>query len=482
MNEEIVEALDDLLTVEDGSTRFREDDVSSQLVNSAYLEKQFSGPTRCPIHPECKANCDWEKEAEELHVVCDKGHEGTVPLENYNFYGIQFRNILEAVAEDIGDSLQYFDDSNLPRHVTGGLENGCNLFLVVSPADYEKAINEICVESLSEGIPAILITPENSIKDLLEIKSLFSAGNMIYTVPFTMLSESEEIASSLSTIKDIQELERKILEEQKGEHPVIYRVNSNPRYILTELNHMRMLRLAKELPRHSGDRLEKVGESAFSHLFVTYPETGGEDNRGSNLPDILFYISNTALPDGYEPILGIVDTKSGKDASFGSEPIEGKHTEYLRRGRRESVSAETLAHVFVILDFDGQQEIDFYDEMEQHYEEDECMVIVTAEALSLMLAAYLAHTVSNELKLVHGNFQTVIYPFFNHESFMNAGLSNITRNVGRDQSGYDTNYQERNGLLIITEEVVKRRIENCVESPNEVENILERYFALLPTV
>jgi len=379
-------------------------------------------------------------------------------------------------------ALNAFDSAERPRYVSGVLNEGFNIYLIVSPADYTKTVNKICIKTLQEESPALLITPEKSIKELLEIQSLFSSGNLIYTIPFTLLSERAEIKSSLKTIEEIQELENQILSQHESEHPVVYQINPNPRYILTELNHMRLLRLAKELPRHSGIRLEKIGESAFSHLFVTYPDSGGEDDRGSNLPDILFYISDTALPDGYKPVLGIVDTKSGDDASFGSEPVEGKHTEYLKRGRRESVSPDQLAHIFVILGFDGQQEISFYDKMNKRYNEGEYMVIITAEALSLIMASYLAHTVSNDLKLVHGNFQTVIYPFFNQESFINAGLSDITREVGQNQPDYDRRYQEKNGLMTVTEEVVKKRLKDCVESPNEVERILDSYFYQMPTV
>lgn len=367
--------------------------------------------------------------------------------------------------------------------MSGITEDNLNIYLIISPSDYQKAVNEICMETLREETPALLITPEESVTDLLEIQSLFAAGNLIYTIPFTMLTGIDEIQSSLDTIDEIQSLERQFIEDQADtEHPVVLHANLNPRYILTELNQMRLLRMGGDLPQSSGTRLEKIGESVFSHLFVTYPEQGGEDDRGTNLPDSIFYIANHGLPDDFGSVLGIVDTKSGEDASFRTEPIEGKHDEYLNRGRRQSVAADKLAHIFVILEFDGQQEIDFFDEMAERYQDGEFMVIFTAEALAMIMAAYLAHTVSNELKLVDGNFQTTIYPFFSKEHFRTAGLGGITREVGRNQEEYDEAYIQRDGLLIVTEDVVSERLQDCAESPNEVERILSSYYREMPTI
>lgn len=334
-----------------------------------------------------------------------------------------------------------------------------------------------------EEAPALLITPEQSISDLLEIQALFAAGNLIYTTPFTMLTEPDEVRASLQTVTDIQSLEREFLSRQSGdEHSIVWQANSNPRYILTELNQMRLLRLAGELPQSSGTRLEKLGESVFSHLFVTYPEAGGEDDRGSNLPDSVFYISDYALPDSYNSILGIVDTKSGKNASFGTEPVEGKHDEYLERGRRQSVAAENLAHIFVILEFDGQQEIEFYDQMAEKYQDGEYMIIFTAEALAMIMTAYLSHTLSNGIKLVEGDFQTTIYPLFNKDRFQEADLAGITREVGKNQPQYDDAYKQRDSLLIVTKEVVEQRLRNCINSPSEVEHILSSYYREMATI
>jgi len=482
MNKKLIGALDELLTLESGSTSFSKTEILSDLIETEYIVEDLRPPQSCPLLEDCRAFCECKRDGSDLVVKCDEGHEGRIPVEDHLYYDVSFEPVLEAVAEAAGRELAKISKSSLPKYVTGVTEDGVNLYLIVSPSDYENAVNEICIDTLKEDNAALLVTPQKTVKDLLEIKSLFSSSNLIYTVPFTMLIEPDLIQNSLSTIEDIQSIERRIIQDLDGEHPVVNRVNSNPRYILTELNHMRLLRLAKELPQHSGTRLEKVGETAFSHLFVSYPEAGGEDDRGGNVPDNIFYISDSILPEGADSILGIADTKSGDDAGFGSEKIEGKHDEYLKKARRHSVGAEKIAHMFLILGFDGQKEIEFYDKMADIYEDDEYLVIMTAEALALILSSYLAHSVTNDLKLIHGNFQTVIYPFFDREAFQKSGLGGLTREVGKNKNKYDDDYKQRENLMIITREVVKHRLEQCVDSPNDVEELFKGYFKPLPTI
>ncbi len=483
MDEDVIEALDQLITLEGGSTSFQGDDIPDCLDGSGFLTESLRPPTLCPLFDGCRAHCDCEPNDEELQVECDKDHNGTVPAADYTYFDIAFEPLLEAVGTHLGYDIQSVNSNPKPRYIVGQTQRDFDIYLIISPADYEKTVNEICMATLMDDRPALLITPEYTIDALLEIQSLFAAGNLIYTAPFTMLTEPEEIQQSLETVTQIQEMERQVIQDHvDDQHPVVYRVNSNPRYILTELNQMRLLRLAGELPQSSGTRLEKIGESTFAHLFATHPETGGEDDRGSNLPDSIFYIADRSLSPGHDSIIGIVDTKSGDDANFRSETIEGKHDEYLQRGRRQAVPADHRAHIFVILDFDGQQEIPFYDEMTEYYQNNEYMIIFTAEALAMVMAAYLSHTVANELSLVDGDFQTAIYPFFHKEAFRDAGLASITRNVGQNQDEYDERYKQRGGLLIVTQDVIKKRLQDCMDSPSEIENLLSTYYIPMPTV
>lgn len=484
MNEEAFESLDEILATSDSSTSFKQDELPEELLGSDFVTEDFRPPTRCPIDEHCQEFCDTSVEGETVLIECDDEHSKEFPILNFTYYDISFETVVESIGDIVERETVDYDGSMLPRYVKSGTASELNIYLVVSPSEFGNTINEICVDTLAEESPALLIAPDKNIKEMLEQKALFSSSNMIYSTPFSLLTEDQEIKDSLSAIEDIRGVERRFLDELEDEEGIVRRVNSNPRYILTELNHMRLLRLAKELPRSSGNRLEKVAESAFGHLFATQIERGGEDDRGDNVPDSVFFISGKNLPEDFDSILGVADAKSGGDAGFGDEPVDGKHDEYVKEARAQSVTGEKIAHTFVVLAFDGHQDLDFYDRMNEVYKENEYLVIFTAEALSMVLSAYLSHTVSNELSLVRGSFQSVVYSLFDPDKFNSdeLGLGEITRDVGKNQEDYNEKYKQRSNLMIITPDVVKKLFKEYSESPKEIENIFENYYTPRPTV
>lgn len=484
MNEDTLENLSELLAARDSSTSFSEADVPVDLIESDFITADFRPPSRCPVYERCREFCEVTEKDDSVVIECDDGHRDELSKSEFIFYDVSFEAVVRSIGDLIDQEVQNYDDSSLPRYAMAETMSNLNIYLVVNPSEFGNTINEICVDTITQESPALLIAPDRKIKQLLEQKALFSSSNLIYSVPFSLLTEKQEIKDSLAAIQDIKDLEQDFLEEIEDEEGIVRRVNSNPRYILTELNHMRLLRIAKEIPRSSGTRLEKIAESAFGHLFTTQMEQGGEDDRGDNVPDSVFYISDQSLPEDYDSILGVADAKSGKDAGFGDEPVDGKHEEYIKEARDQSVSGEKIAHTFVVLDFDGHQDIDFYDRMSEVYKENEYLVIFTAEALAMVLSAYLSHTISNELSLVRGSFQSVIYSLFDPDKYNSddLGLGEITREVGQNQDNYDERYKQRSNLLIVTPDVVKKLFEQYAESPKEIERIFENYYRPRATI
>ncbi|WP_157744191.1 hypothetical protein [Halopenitus persicus] len=407
------------------------------------------------------------------------GHSHAVPVSDHTYHEIEYQAVVTAIADHVGLGDCEVDERQMPRYVTATTEDGINIYLIVSPSDYRGTVNTICMETLITDTPTLLITPEDTVGDLLEIQSLFAGGHLIYTIPFTMLTEDDLITHHLAAIQSIEKLESDLTANRHSEEttPLITRLRSNPRYILTELNEMKLLRLNNEIASGKGTRLEKVAEAAFSHLFPTYPDAGGEDDVGEILPDTLFRISGIVPPKEYDTILGVVDTKSGATGNFGSEKTTGKHDVYLRRARRESVPADWIAHTFVVLGFDGQKEIDFHDDMYEAYDEyDGYLLILTADALGTILAAYLSFVVSNDLRLMQSDFRKAIYPLFHKPMFNSSPLSDITREVGRNEEEYDSEYKKRPELLIVTREVVLAQLERCLDMDGDIERILEGYY------
>jgi len=40
---------------------------------------------------------------------------------------------------------------------------------------------------------------------------------------------------------------------------------------------------------------------------------------------------------------------------------------------------------------------------------------------------------------------------------------------------------QREGLLIVTQDVVEQRLQDCMKSPSEIENLLSTYYQPMPT-
>lgn len=397
-------------------------------------------------------------------------------------YRLDFEQITEGLAKRLKrDLIDY--EPNLPGFVRGTMDDQLDLYLVVSPDDYEQLAHEILFHVVNRGRAAVFVTPRGYVKNILSTQALFSSGNLLYAVPIHQLAEGRpSVLQGIENMTAVRGMEAEILQEQvdNDQHHIIDRVNSNPRYILTELNHMKLLRENKEIPRNEGTRLEKISESALSHLFPTYAGRGGEDDLFEELPDNLFWIHSLAQDpdiDEYETVLGVVDTKSGESANFASEDSD-KHLEYMKRGRDAGVDPDKIAHIFVVLGITGDNEIDFFDRMKENYRDDEYMVVLTAEGFMTLMAAYLSCTVSRSVKLKTNTFQKAIYPLFNDDHFNDNDLDQYIRPLSQtvDKEEYQMKYQKRNKLLVISREVVIKHLKDVAEGDSGIEFKMERYF------
>lgn len=478
MKTPMIESLDEIITIEEGSTLRSGDDIPhvDELFEKDFLTEEVNPPGKCP---ECNANTEVERVDNQFLVKCDLGHIKEIPIDERTRYKPNFQHILESISELLDRNLQNYSSVNLPRFAKAHTDDGSNVFLVVSPGDLKKTVNEICLDTLSDQTPALLIIPSDDFSTVFEVQSLFSSGNLIYTVPFEELTETEMIKEQLQTMEDIRKFEDDILRDRLGDdvNPVVNRIDSNPRHILAELNHMGMMRKHGILKPGEGTRLEKVGESAFSHIFPTLAGRGGEDDVAENLPDNLFYIPElTDDQNEYERIVGIVDTKSGEDANFSQESVTGKHDEYIRLARKQSIPSDSIAHIFLVLDIDGLQEIKFYDKMKEHYNQNEYLIVLMVDAFLSIMSAYLSTTVSGEIRLSKGDFRKSIYPLFHRDSFNEINLASETREVGRSQEEYDEEYLSRPDLMVITKDIVLQHLRNESEGVGDVERILEGYY------
>jgi len=479
ITKQTISALDEALTLDKASTQLARDQIQDILLSSKFLDKEISPPGKCP-EPGCDGFCRTTEDDDEITVEClqSSAHNRTLNIESYTGYRISFRSLLNSLADQLDTEIVEYTES-LPRYVEGQTAVGYRFCLIVSPGDFESTVTRICREAVEKTRPTLLITPTESTERIHKIQSLFAAGQLVTATPLTMFTDPEIIQEAISAMQGREFFRMGSIEDEvdTDTHDVVERLAANPAYTIAELNQIRMLRVSKQLPRNSGTRLEKVSEAAFSHLFSTYLDAGGEDDSGFKLPDILFRIP--AIPKAHQEdeILGVADSKSGRNGNFGSEKVDEKHPRYLQRARRDGPESDLHAHVFVVLGFDGQKELDFYDKMKNHYTDDEYMIIVTAEALATMLMARFAYPIHNKLQLQRNDFRSVLYPLF-HRDWFNGDdtLAELTRQVGQGQDEYDRKYYTREGLLILTRGVVMQQLINHMDMDGDLERDLAAYF------
>ncbi|MDS0476830.1 hypothetical protein [Natrinema sp. 1APR25-10V2] len=478
MNNELLEPLHTVITR--GKPVPRED-VPAALEAGRFIVERVQEPTTCPTCGEGVILVDDTEDRFEIR--CHNNHFETIPTADRLRYAPDFEQVLSAVAADLGQTVVAFDGQHLPRFARAETDQGTVLYLIYAPRDYRATVKQIYEDAIDRGQPALLITPRDEITDIVELQFLFSVGHLVQAVPFTKLDNPSLLNQTLKTAEEVEALGQDVMEQRFASSPgmVRERANANPQYILSILSNIRMLRENGEITPGSGDLLEETAEAVFMHLFPTQPDRGGEADVGQNLPDNVFYLweEGSYKHTDYEPVLGIVDTKSGSTANFAKEKAAGKHDNYLDFARKLAFKQGAVAHIFVVLDIDGQQEINYFDRIREDYAENMYMVVLTLDALTTIFAAYLSSVVSNELKLGATSFTRAIYPFFHRDTFnadQHTDLRRQFRTVGRFQDDYQMALLERSDLLVINRDTVITRFRNLVDEDTEIEEILGRYF------
>ncbi|WP_254810778.1 hypothetical protein [Natronosalvus amylolyticus] len=455
--------------------------VPDPLEPGEYIVERVQEPTTCP---KCEEGIVIVDDTDDrFEIRCHNNHFETIPTADRLRYAPDLNQVLATVADDLNLTLTSFDGQSLPRFAQAETAHGTLLYLIYAPRNYCDTVKQIYEDAIERGQPALLITPQDEITDIVELQFLFSVGHLVQAVPFSKLDNPALLKQTLRTAEEVENLGQDIIEQRFGasQDTLRERANTNPRYILSVLSNIRMLRENGEIKPGSGDLLEQTAEAVFMHLFPTQPDRGGEADSGQNLPDNVFYLweQGSYKHTDYEPVLGVVDTKSGKTANFAKEKASGKHDNYLDLARKHSFQHGSVAHIFVVLDINGRQEIKYFDRIKEEYAENMYMVVLTLDALTTIFAAYLSSVISNELKLGSTSFTRAIYPFFHRDTFnadQNTDLRRQFRIVGRSQEGYQINLLERPDLLVINQDTVITHFRNIIDRDAEIKEILGRYF------
>lgn len=486
MNEEQIEGVNQFLKK---GFRLKREDVPDPLGSTEFVTEVVSDPNQCP-------KCDGPikiigrpEDSDGVFVTkCKKRREHIerIPREERIRYELSYETVFSSICGLFGwDFSQVRSRSTLPRFIIGHTAEAIDICLIHTENRYEKTIKEVFDQAIRREQVTLLLTPRSSVKEIFEITEVFAVGPLVCPVPFENLGSPDSIKQSVNNTKRSRDLTHQI-EQQRGieADSFLKKADKNPLYIATELAYMHLLRENGELSVADGSRLEEICSAAFSHIATVLPGVGGEDDSGESLPDNIFRLPEDEAK-GYEPVLALVDTKSGTDANFAKELIERKHRGYIERVQRQpSLRDHTVAHTFVVFDVDGHQEIEFYNGMRQYYDADTVMVVLTSEALAYIMAAYFSAITANELELAEGDFTDVIRPFFSRERFYEELTTDDRRRTRLDvdsdypdhlRDEYEQKYIEREQLIVVTGEMVDAHFKNTIDTKGRIEHILEGY-------
>lgn len=491
------ESLGEILARDNPTGYFKDGELSS--LPESWVTSKKNIPTMCP---ECDrfASHSVDESDGVVEFNCDGRCNVTANLEEFTQYKVDYTSVIDDLCSSIGVEPRSIND-DLPRHVSADVSvalqradedddpdkedeviEDAEVRIIISPHNLSEEIRNALFEISLSDKPSLVFINTDSISELLEIQSLYASGDLIHITTTAKVPSSGKLNKRMRDMCRIKSLEAEMKEDltQNSNSEMISRVDSNPRYILTELNHMLSLRDAGEIEDWEGDRLEKVTESAFSHIFATLQGEGGQDNNFEKMPDTVFYIgelNNNTDPRAMDPILGIIDTKSGSPAGFTGEKVEGKQIDYVSAARKRSVPVEKVAHIFVTTRISSHNDLDFYDRIKDSYGENEFMVVLTVEGLMQLMAIYLSSTISDRIKLETNTFARAARSLFDPNEYYEIGNGNFTRETvqASDQEEYDERYSSRHGLLLITPEVVQNNFMNYIKEDPDIGNILDTF-------
>jgi len=155
----------------------RREEVPDQLEGTDYVKERLIEPTECPT---CNNGIIIVDESEDTYEIrCHSNHFRTVEKSDRIRYLPSFHRVLQDIAGKLKTDLITTDDSNLPRYVIGETSRDLLVYLVYSPRHYEDTVKDIYEEAIERGNPSILITPKDTISDIVELQFLFSTGHLV---------------------------------------------------------------------------------------------------------------------------------------------------------------------------------------------------------------------------------------------------------------------------------------------------------------
>ncbi|MCD6155259.1 MAG: hypothetical protein J7J22_05790 [Candidatus Verstraetearchaeota archaeon] len=429
-----------------------------------------------------------------IELLCSSGRVHRIRREAYEkeyyVYDVNYRQLFKLVLEKIGIHVKEQSIIDEGSHYLYQNDDFTIIFLLTSikkPKDYFKILYPL----IKEKVPVILIGPKAMIPHLLDILEALPLGNLLYPLPFNYLS-TESVKKNLEewvdSIKDIHKLEQEILDQIKNEElkELMATVESNPRYLLSLLTHLKTLKILsvqdpQEFKREDiAKYMEYVTVLAFRYLTGVDVSIGGNRNIGKRVPDAIVFIRGSKSDS--VSIIGIVDCKSSLEANFEKELTE-KYIHYVNLIRGTFPLKVKIPLIFVLFGIESKKFLQFHNRvieylsMKYNGEFDFYTIIMPLEALTTMISSYLS-VILHEVDLSRNSLIALIREFFDEEYLKEIKHTKTEKYVQwilplveRDNIN---EFLQAPRLYILTSEMILDEIKSKIEESSNVKEILKR--------
>ncbi len=367
----------------------------TELIKQGILDPSYEKPLTCKY---CHSS--------EITILEDKSHLVIKCLDCKKTYKVS-KNELEiyydvsyqAMAQQINAYLSFnsisVDDKGFYILTEFEFNNELYRSLFIPTQPQQRQLLHILFEEINDKIPTLCIVKDSAYKDVLNLLVGISSGSLIYVFPISLLIEMrEDISSWLSKTMKVRELEKFVIDNIKDDtlKKLVISINTNPKYILALFMHLKSFKKLRELDWEFMEHLVAVG---FRLIYASDISFGGGKDRGKRLPDNVFLVRKNNNP----VVLGIVDCKSSEAADLDKELTE-KYLAYLKKARSiDFLRLVNRALIFVVFDVKGESALRFYDRLKNSLEDDEYVIILPIDSLTLILEVYLNTIIHGELKL-----------------------------------------------------------------------------------
>ena len=430
-------------------------------------------------------------------IVCSDGVVLIIDKKKRTFMDINYGKVLRALVESLNFQIIDMEDESyyIIGHARMSEEEGKEeekeeekktefYALLLLNVTSETSIYSLFGKCLKRRLPVLLFTPQANVSKCLEVQSFISAGNLVLVIPIeNFLGLERKITNWISEIREIIELENKVVSKIKTSHRKhVVSVSTNPRYLLTLLNQLEILKF-EEKGKFDWRLLEDLVALAFSYLFISDFRYGGYKQAGVDVPDNLFIIPDK---NGSPEIVGIVDCKSSRQTKWDKELTE-KYDNYLGRLRNMKAFGTgrlKKALIFVVFDFHCGNFVDFHERMSEYLEEKEYIIVLPLDSLIILVHTVLSTFFQSELNFAGGRRKiSIVFDKKHFEEEMRKKRGKKKKEYEEIFKRYEEKYGEEapsllhlNKALILFPEIVIGELRGIMRNKNAYDIFLREYF------